>query len=54
MPSSSHLAALAAKHKELEYLLAQEHLRPLPDEVTLAQIKKQKLKLKESMGKVQG
>jgi hypothetical protein len=54
MASSSHLAALAAKHKELEYLLAQEHLRPLPDEVMVAQLKKQKLRLKESMVRVQG
>jgi hypothetical protein len=54
MATSSHLAALAAKHKELEALLAQEHSRPLPDEVMVAQLKKQKLRLKESMVRVQG
>lgn len=54
MASSSHLAALAAKHKELEHILATEHLRPLPDEVMIAQIKKQKLRLKESIVRVQG
>jgi hypothetical protein len=54
MASSSHLAALTAKHKELETLLAEEHLRPLPNEVMLAQLKKQKLRLKESMVRVQG
>jgi hypothetical protein len=54
MASSSHLAALAAKHKELENILAIEHLRPLPDEVVIAQIKKHKLRLKESIVRVQG
>jgi hypothetical protein len=54
MASSAHLAALATKHKELEDLLAQEHLRPLPDEVMVSQLKKQKLKLKESIVRVQG
>ncbi len=54
MASSSHLAALAAKHKELEHLIAQEHLRPLPDEGMIVHLKRQKLKLKESMVRVQG
>jgi hypothetical protein len=54
MASSSHLAALAVKHKELENLIALEHSRPLPDEVMIAQFKKQKLKLKETIVRVQG
>ncbi len=53
MASSSHLAALAAKHKELEDLINQEILRPLPDEVIIGQLKKQKLRLKESIVRVQ-
>jgi hypothetical protein len=53
MASSSHLVALAIKHKELEHLIAQHHLRPLPDATTIAQLKKQKLKLKEAIAQVQ-
>jgi hypothetical protein len=54
MASSSHLAALAAKHRELEHRITEHHMRPLPDEVMIAQLKKQKLRLKESIVRVQG
>ncbi len=45
----SHMHALEAKHAELDKLLANEQLRPLPDNIVIADIKKQKLKLKEEM-----
>jgi hypothetical protein len=54
MASSSHFVALATKHREIDDLIIQEHLRPLPDEMMIAQLKKQKLKLKENMVRVHG
>jgi uncharacterized protein len=54
MASSSHLASLAVKHRELEDLIAKAHMRPLPDEAVISELKKQKLRLKESIVRVQG
>ncbi len=45
----SHMHALEAKHAELDRKLENEQLRPLPDNFLIADIKKQKLRLKEEM-----
>ncbi len=47
--SSSHLVALKQKHAELESRLEQEEARPMPDELLIHDLKKQKLKLKDAM-----
>lgn len=47
--ANAHLAALSAKHAQLESQIMQEVQRPAPDSVLLAQLKKQKLRLKEEM-----
>jgi hypothetical protein len=44
---SAHLSALEAKHAKLDRRIASESQRPLPDPLTLAALKKQKLRLKE-------
>jgi uncharacterized protein len=49
MAVSSHLASLAAKHAQLESQIAAENQRPYPDSSVLAQLKKEKLKLKDEM-----
>jgi hypothetical protein len=49
MAGSSHAAALAARHAELEAKLERESQRPFPDAGILAQLKKAKLKLKDAM-----
>lgn len=46
---SAHLAALEAKHAHLDRLIETEAQRPMPDQVTLAVLKKQKLRVKEEM-----
>lgn len=46
---SAHLSALEAKHARLDRRIVAESQRPLPDAITLAALKKQKLKLKEEM-----
>lgn len=46
---SAHLSALEAKHANLDHLIAAESQRPLPDPLTLADLKKKKLKIKEEI-----
>lgn len=46
---SSHNAALAARHAELDARLSAETRRPMPDAGIMAQLKKAKLRLKDAM-----
>lgn len=46
---SSHISALQAKHAGLEARIEAEKNRPLPDATILAQLKKQKLRIKEEL-----
>lgn len=46
---SSHALALETKHAGLDRLIAEELSRPSPDSAILAQLKKQKLKIKEAL-----
>jgi hypothetical protein len=45
----AHLSALTAKHAVLDQRIAAESQRPLPDQFLLAQLKKQKLRVKEAI-----
>ena len=45
----AHVSALAAKHAGLEAKILQESQRTRPDAVTLARLKKEKLRVKEEM-----
>ena len=45
----SHVSALKSRHADLDEKIANEERRPAPDMAALAQLKKQKLKLKEEM-----
>ena len=47
--STSHLSALKSRHAHLDEKSANEERRPAPDMAALAQLKKQKLKVKEEM-----
>lgn len=47
--STSHLSALKSRHADLDEKIANEERRPAPDVAVLAQLKKQKLKIKEEM-----
>ena len=47
---NAHREALEAKHAGLDRRIATESQRPAPDQATLHDLKKQKLKLKEELG----
>lgn len=46
---TAHLSALEAKHAVLDQRISDENHRPLPDTIVLADLKKQKLRLKEEI-----
>jgi hypothetical protein len=46
---TSHDSALQLKHAGLERAIAEEMSRPAPDYVTIQNLKKQKLKIKEEL-----
>jgi hypothetical protein len=47
--ASAHLDALNARHATLDGKIALEMSRPLPNSSVIADLKKQKLRLKEEM-----
>jgi len=47
--ANAHITALNAKHAQLEARISQETQRPHPDDHRLAQLKKEKLRLKEEL-----
>ncbi|MFC4349272.1 MULTISPECIES: YdcH family protein [Kordiimonas] len=49
MNLQSHVNTLNAKHAEIEEIITREEHRPCPDTIRIAQLKKQKLRLKEEM-----
>ncbi|MGD9810353.1 MAG: DUF465 domain-containing protein [Sphingobium sp.] len=46
---NSHISALQAKHNALKATIRLELSRPMPDAMRLAKLKKQKLRLKETL-----
>jgi len=48
---SSHQTALETKHAGLDRRIVEEHQRPLPDAMVIADLKKQKLRLKEELAR---
>ena len=46
---TTHLSALEAKHAVLDQRIEDERHRPMPDTIVLADLKKQKLRLKEEI-----
>lgn len=49
MSQQAHAHALAEKHAALDRIIAQEINRPSPDTLRVAQLKRQKLRLKEEI-----
>jgi hypothetical protein len=47
--ASTHQAALQTKHAVLDRRLSEEESRPMPDSIVVAELKKQKLRLKEEL-----
>ena len=50
--NSSHSATLNARHAGLDAQIADESRRPSPDQTIIAHLKKQKLKIKETLTKL--
>jgi hypothetical protein len=46
---NAHLSALEQKHAGLDARIAQENQRPHPDDALVARLKKEKLRLKETL-----
>ena len=49
MALESHIQELTDKHHKLDEQIHDELHRPLPDDLTLAELKKRKLRLKEEI-----
>ena len=49
---NTHLATLAARHAQLEASVLSEGKRPVPDSVRIAELKREKLRLKEEMAQL--
>lgn len=49
MSSNEHVDALKTKHAALDAALSQENRRPIPDAVAVAELKRQKLKIKDEL-----
>ena len=49
MSLDERIEALKAKHKALEAAIEQENNRPHPDDVQIATLKKQKLRIKDEI-----
>ncbi len=45
----AHLASLENKHATLDALIVEEEHRPHPDDIRLHQLKKEKLRLKDTL-----
>lgn len=45
----AHFSALSAKHAVLDQRIVSEMQRPLPDQMLLSELKKQKLRVKEEL-----
>ncbi len=51
MQAEAHINALTVKHSDLDKLINSEQLRPIPDTITIKQLKIEKLKLKDEIEK---
>ncbi len=49
MPLNARIASLEERHAALERRILDEDARPRPDELELARLKREKLRLKEEM-----
>jgi hypothetical protein len=52
MAMDDHVDILKSKHAELENMLARENTRPHPDQSVVADLKKQKLRIKDELARL--
>lgn len=53
MSLETHVEALNIKHAKIEEIIIEEELRPCPDRMRLIDLKKQKLRIKEAMSRLE-
>lgn len=53
MAVEAHINELSQKHKVLDQMIEEERSRPLIDNVKLSELKRQKLKLKDEINRLQ-
>ena len=49
MAVPDYIDSLRSKHAQLEQVILEESLRPLPDQALITQLKKQKLRIKDEI-----
>ncbi len=49
-----HVEALRAKHSALKQAVEEENQRPHPDEFRIAELKREKLRIKDEIAKLRG
>lgn len=54
MTEDERIGSLKAKHARLDQELREEQLRPMPDSAIIASLKREKLKLKDEMARLEG
>ncbi|HJU31488.1 MAG TPA: DUF465 domain-containing protein [Hyphomicrobiaceae bacterium] len=54
MTLAGHLAELSEKHRTLELKIQEELARPGSDDLQINRLKKEKLRIKDEMNKLQG
>ena len=54
MSVQSHLAALEQRHQALENQIAEAQAHPSSDDLTIAELKRRKLLLKDEIARLQG
>ena len=52
MGSEKHLSSLQDKHAELEQAIEDENNRPLPDEMHIQELKREKLRIKDEIARM--
>ncbi len=52
MAVPDYVESLRTKHSQLEQVILEESLRPLPDQALLSQLKKQKLRIKDEIARL--
>lgn len=50
--SDERIEALKSRHQELEEAIEEENNRPHPDDITILQLKKQKLRIKDQIAQL--
>lgn len=53
MALDAHLVELTEKHRSLERLIREESVRPSADSLKIAELKRQKLRLKDKIARLQ-